>query len=69
MVPELIQDDFTPESVAAEALDILTSPARAAQMREDLRKVRLRLGTPGASDRAAQAVLEVARHGQATTVR
>ena len=34
VVPELIQDDFTPESVAAEALDILTNPARAARMRE-----------------------------------
>ena len=69
VVPELIQDDFTPESVAAEALDILTNRARAAGMREDLRKVRLRLGTPGASDRAAQAVLEVARHGRATGLR
>jgi lipid-A-disaccharide synthase len=69
VVPELIQDDFTPESVAAEALDILTSPARSAQMREDLRKVRLRLGTPGASDRAAQAVLEVARHGRPAGMR
>ena len=69
VVAELIQDDFTPERVAAEALDILTNPARAAQMREDLRKVRVRLGTPGASDRAAQAVLEVARHGHATGLR
>ena len=69
VVPELIQNDFTPESVAAEALDILTSPARCAQMREDLRKVRLRLGTPGASDRAAQAVLDVARHGRAAGMR
>ena len=69
VVPELIQDDFTPESVAAEALDILTNRARAAGMREDLRNVRLRLGTPGASDRAAQAVLEVARHGRATGLR
>ena len=69
VVPELIQDDFTPERVAAEALDILTNGARAARMREDLRKVRLRLGTPGASDRAAQAVLEVARHGRATALR
>jgi len=69
VVPEMIQDDFTPESVAAEALDILTSPARAAQMRADLQKVRLRLGTPGASDRAAQAVLEVARHRRASGMR
>jgi lipid-A-disaccharide synthase len=69
VVPELIQHDFTPERVAAEALDILTNPARATEMREDLRKVRVRLGTPGASDRAAQAVLEVARHGRATGLR
>ena len=69
VVPELIQDDFTPESVAVEALDILTNRARTAGMREDLRKVRLRLGTPGASDRAAQAVLEVARHGRAPGLR
>jgi lipid-A-disaccharide synthase len=69
VVPELIQNDFTPERVAAEALDIVTNRARAARMREDLRKVRLRLGTPGASDRAAQAVLDVARHGRATGLR
>jgi lipid-A-disaccharide synthase len=69
VVPELIQEDFTPERVAGEALDILTNRGRAARMREDLRKVRLRLGTPGASDRAAEAVLEVARHGRATGLR
>ena len=69
VVPELIQDDFTPERVAAEALDIVTNRARAARMREDLRKVRLQLGTPGASDRAAQAVLDVARHGRAAGLR
>jgi lipid-A-disaccharide synthase len=66
VVPELIQDDFTPERVAAEALDMLTNPARAASIRQDLQEVRRRLGTPGASDRAAQAVLEAARRGRAT---
>jgi lipid-A-disaccharide synthase len=69
VVPELIQDDFTPESVAAAALEILTSPERARQVRQELRDVRLRLGTPGASDRAAQAVLDVARHGHAAGLR
>jgi lipid-A-disaccharide synthase len=69
VVPELIQDDFTPERVAAEALGILTDRARAARMRQDLRQVRVRLGTPGASDRAAQAVLQVGRHGRATALR
>jgi lipid-A-disaccharide synthase len=60
VVPELIQDAFTPEAVAGEALKVLTDPAHAERVRADLREVRLRLGTPGASRRAAAAVLEVA---------
>jgi lipid-A-disaccharide synthase len=64
VVPELIQDAFTPASVAAEALRVLTDPAHAARMRRELREVRGKLGTPGASRRAAEAVLEVARSGR-----
>jgi lipid-A-disaccharide synthase len=63
VVPELIQDAFTPHAVAAEALHILTDSARAAQIRADLREVRGRLGRAGASARAARAVLETARAG------
>jgi lipid-A-disaccharide synthase len=62
VVPELIQDEFTPERVASEALRVLTDPAHAAAVRLALRDVRGKLGTPGASRRAAQAVIEVARH-------
>lgn len=61
VVPELIQDDFTPERVAAEALRVLTDPAHAAHVRAELREVKARLGGRGASRRAAQAVLDVAR--------
>jgi lipid-A-disaccharide synthase len=61
VVPELIQDAFTPDAVAQEAIDILTNDARASRMRADLRDVRQRLGTAGASRRAAAAVLDVAR--------
>ena len=61
VVPELIQDAFTPEAVAAEAVRVLTDDAHAARVRADLRQVRARLGTPGASRRAATAVLDVAR--------
>jgi lipid-A-disaccharide synthase len=64
VVPELIQHAFTPERVAAEALRVLTDPAHAASVRRDLREVRGKLGTPGASRRAADAVREVARHGR-----
>jgi lipid-A-disaccharide synthase len=63
VVPELIQQAFTPERVAAEALRVLTDPAHAASVRRDLREVRGKLGTPGASRRAAEAVLDVARRG------
>ena len=66
VVPELIQDDFTADRVAAEAIDILTRPERATAMRDALRDVHARLGTSGASRRAAHAVLEVARRSRAT---
>ena len=61
VVPELIQDEFTPERVAAEALRFLTDARAAAETREALAAVRARLGAPGASARAATAVLSVAR--------
>ena len=64
VVPELIQRDFTPERVADEALRVLTDPAKAAAVRRDLREVHTRLGTRGASLRAAQAVLQVAQGGR-----
>ena len=59
IVPELIQDAFTPEAVAAEAVSMLTDLARAAQIRKGLRDVRERLGGGGASRRAAEAILRV----------
>ncbi len=60
VVPELIQDDCTPDRVAGEALALLNDRSRAETMRGDLREVRARLGEPGASRRAAAAVLRVA---------
>jgi len=61
VVPELIQDAFTPDAVAEEALKVLTDPAYAATVKENLAAVRERLGSAGASRRAAEAVIEVAR--------
>ena len=57
IVPELIQDAFTPEAVAGEAVKMLTDHARAARVREGLARVRARLGGSGASRRAAEAIL------------
>lgn len=61
VVPELIQDAFTPHAVAEEALKVLLDPGRATLVRAALREVRAKLGHPGASARAARAVLDVAR--------
>ncbi len=61
IVPELMQDDFTPEAAAAEALRVLLDPQHAARVKADLAAVRGKLGTAGASRRAAEAVIETAR--------
>jgi lipid-A-disaccharide synthase len=64
VVPELIQDACTPEAISSEVLSVLTSPQRAQQVRTALADVRARLGGPGASGRAAEAVLQIARAQQ-----
>ncbi|NLU40838.1 MAG: lipid-A-disaccharide synthase [Firmicutes bacterium] len=60
-VPELVQEDCTPDRVADEMLRFCSDPEYYGRVIEDLSLVRERLGEPGASLRAAQAVLEVAR--------
>jgi lipid-A-disaccharide synthase len=64
IVPELIQDRFTPEAVAREAVSILTDPGRASRIRDGLARVRAKLGGPGASVRAAEAILRVIHEPQ-----
>jgi len=61
VVPELIQDGFTPAAAASEALRVLRDPAHAARVRADLALVRARLGEPGASRRAAALIVAAAR--------
>jgi len=60
IVPELIQDAFTPANVAGEAIAMLTDEMRVEQIKAGLAKVREKLGGPGASRRAAEAILRVA---------
>ena len=60
VVPELIQNDFTPTKVAQEALALLERE-RNAKMKEDLAYVKERLGKPGAVGRVAELVLKIAR--------
>ncbi len=56
-VPEFIQQDADPETMAREAEKLLKSEERKKAMKEDFLKVRQLLGSPGASDRAARAVI------------
>jgi lipid-A-disaccharide synthase len=67
VVPELIQDDFTAERVASEALSLLSDSAegksRVEEMKRGLQEVQGLLGPPGAVERAAD---EIARLLQAT---
>ncbi len=54
IAPELTQDDFTPEKVAAEAGRLLDSPEARETMKHALAEVRVKLGPGGAIDRAAE---------------
>lgn len=59
IVRELIQEDCTPEAAAAELIRMLEDDGYRARMIDRLAEVRRRLGGPGASERAADAVLDV----------
>lgn len=61
VVPELLQDAFTPDAVADEVVRFLTDAELAGRTRAALADVRERLGTPGASRRAAARILETVR--------
>ncbi|MDO5380162.1 MAG: lipid-A-disaccharide synthase [Acidaminococcaceae bacterium] len=59
ILPELLQEDFTPERLQQEALKLL-EPERNAQMKKDLSYVKERLGASGAVHRVAELVLRIA---------
>jgi lipid-A-disaccharide synthase len=61
IVPELIQHQATPERLSEEAGRLLHDKVASNAMRVSLRAVRESLGAPGASRRAAAAVLAECR--------
>jgi lipid-A-disaccharide synthase len=59
VVPELIQDDATPERMAAEALSLLEDAEARKAMIAKLNGIRKALGKGGASQRAASIAIEM----------
>ena len=57
VVPELIQRAAHPRRIAAEALALWNDAQRRQRMKDSFAQIRKSLGAPGASRRAAQAVL------------
>ena len=57
IVPEFLQYDATPQKIAKASLEIIQSDGKKSEMLVELKKVRDSLGAPGASSRAALAIL------------
>ena len=53
-VPELLQEDVTPETIAEKSLEILNDIDKKTAIKDKLEKVRISLGDPGASARTAE---------------
>jgi lipid-A-disaccharide synthase len=58
VVPELLNEQVTPERIATEALKVLKDPEQARAVRERLQKVRESLGAPGVVERIARSMAD-----------
>ncbi len=60
-IPELLQDEVTPERIAGELTALLTVPEKMHNMKNDLRSIKDKLGEAGASKKAAAVALKLLR--------
>ena len=59
LFPELIQDDVTPGRITEAVLQVIRDPEKLAGISAGIKRIRNRLGGPGASTRAAAVALEL----------
>lgn len=59
IVPELLQEQATPENIVQEALELLLNPNRRQQTLADYQEMRSCLGEVGVCDRAAQEIFQL----------
>jgi len=59
IVPELIQNQASPQKIAQTALNLLLDTEKYADMKLELAEVKKKLGAPGASRRAAELALDL----------
>ena len=60
IVPELLQEQATPENIVTEALELLLNPERRQKTLTDYQEMRQLLGDVGVCDRAAQEIFQLA---------
>jgi lipid-A-disaccharide synthase len=59
VVPELVQKEVIPQNIANVIISILQDNQKRREMAEDLRRVKEKLGGPGASERTARIALDM----------
>ena len=59
VVPELIQDEVTPERLVQEALVLLKNVSKRNEVIRKLQDVRSKFGQPGASEKTARIALDM----------
>ncbi len=67
VMPEFVQEAATPGALAEAVLGLLRHPDRLSENRRQLQEISRKLGPPGASRRAAQAILRLVAGGAGVT--
>ncbi|MGB2631019.1 MAG: lipid-A-disaccharide synthase [Candidatus Omnitrophota bacterium] len=62
VVPEILQEKLSPESLSRKVLEIINDDKRMLEIKEELKKVKTALGEKGASSKAAGAIYDLIKN-------